>query len=304
MNDDTRVVQTDNKCNLCPRQCDANRQKATGYCGCGADVKIARAALHMWEEPCISGSRGSGTVFFSGCPLGCVFCQNHEISRGHRGREISEERLAEVFLELQAQGAHNINLVTATPYVPQVKRALDMARPELNIPVVFNCGGYESAETIKALEGYVDVYLPDLKYMSSDLAKRYSNAADYFDVATKAIEEMVAQTCGIEYDSEGMMRRGVIIRHLVLSGARKDSVAILNWMSENVPRENYLLSLMSQYTPTAGLEDYPEINRRLTSLEYDAVVKEALRLGLTNGFMQQRSSAIESYIPPFDMTGV
>jgi len=291
-------------CELCPRRCGADRREKAGFCGCGREVKVARAALHFWEEPCISGSRGSGTVFFSGCPLGCVYCQNFEISRGHIGKAIPVERLAEIFLELQRQGAHNINLVTATPYVPQIISALKLARPALKIPVVYNSSGYERVETLRALKGFVDVYLPDLKHMSSELARRYSGAADYFEVATRALHEMIEQTDGIEYDSEGLMTRGVIVRHLVLPGARRDSIDILNWVSANLPRGKYLLSLMSQYTPIQGLGAFPEINRRVTSFEYDAVVSEAVRLGLDNGFMQQRGSADTAYIPPFDLTGV
>jgi len=291
-------------CNLCPRQCGVDRNSEKGYCGCGADIKIARAALHFWEEPCISGVRGSGTVFFSGCNLGCVYCQNYKISQGGVGQEISIQRLAEIFLELQDKGAHNINLVTATPYVPQVIRALDMARPSLHIPVVFNCGGYESLETIKALEGYVDIYLPDFKYMSSGISQRYSSAADYFAMATAAIREMIGQTGGLEYDGEGMMKRGVIIRHLVLPGARKESIEILNWLNDHMTKGQYLLSLMSQYTPAGRLEGYSELKRRVTSFEYESVVSEAVRLGLTDGFMQQRSSAESLYIPPFDLEGV
>lgn len=291
-------------CELCPRRCGADRRKRAGSCGCGREIKVARAALHFWEEPCISGSRGSGTVFFSGCPLGCVYCQNYEISRGHAGKEISVERLAEIFLELQKQGAHNINLVTAAPYVPQVISALKLTRPALKIPVVYNSSGYERVETLRALKGFVDVYLPDLKYMSSKLARRYSGAADYFEVATRALHDMIEQTGRIEYDSEGLMIRGVIVRHLVLPGARRDSIGILNWMSANLPRGKYLLSLMSQYTPIQGLDAFPEIKRRVTSLEYNAVVGEAIKLGLTGGFMQQRGSADTAYIPPFDLTGV
>ena len=291
-------------CALCPRMCGADRRTETGYCGCDSRVKVARAALHFWEEPCISGSRGSGTVFFSGCPLGCVYCQNHEISRSRKGKEISTERLAEIFLELQEVGAHNINLVTATPYVQEVRRALDRARPALRIPVVYNCGGYERVETVRALAGYVDVYLPDIKYMSAELAGRYSDAPDYFDVASAAVAEMVAQTDGLLFDDEGLMQRGVIVRHLVLPGAKNDSIEILRWMSEHLPKGKYQLSLMSQYTPPPGLEGFSEINRCVTSLEYDAVVREAVRLGLTDGYMQQRSSASAAFTPPFDMTGL
>jgi putative pyruvate formate lyase activating enzyme len=293
-----------NPCNLCPRQCGANREIEKGRCGCGGTIKAARAALHLWEEPCISGSFGSGTVFFSGCTLQCCYCQNHEISHGGFGREISEERLANIFLELQEQGAHNINLVSATPYVPWVCRALDIARPLLHIPVVFNCGGYERTETIRALEGYVDIYLPDIKYFSGELSRRYSGAADYFEVVSKAVQEMITQTGGLQYDSEGMLQKGVIVRHLVLPGARKDSIAILQWMAENLPKDKFLLSLMSQYTPTERTKEFPEINRRITSMEYDSVVAEAVRLGLTGGFMQQRSSASEAFIPPFDLEGI
>jgi len=291
-------------CNLCPRQCGVNRNIETGFCGCRAQVKIARAALHFWEEPCISGTRGSGTVFFSGCNLGCVYCQNHEISRGSAGREVSVERLSEIFLELQGKGAHNINLVTATPYTPQVCRALDMARPKLVVPVVYNCGGYEAMETIRALQGYVDIYLPDIKYFNSDMARRYSGAPDYFDAAAKAVQEMISQTDGLEYEADGLLKRGVVIRHLVLPGGRKDSMEILRWIAGELPRGQYLLSLMSQYTPTPLVKDYPEINRRVTSMEYDSVVDEAVRLGLTDGYMQQRGSASETYIPPFDLEGV
>ena len=293
-----------NPCNLCPRQCGVNRNIETGYCGCGSSIKAARATLHMWEEPCISGSHGSGTVFFSGCTLGCVYCQNYEISHGGAGKEISAERLAQIFLELQAQGAHNINLVSATPYLSGVCRALDMAKPALRIPVVYNCGGYERVETIRELAGYVDVYLPDIKYFSGELSQRYSGAQDYFDMASKAVREMISQTDGLEYDDEGMLQRGVIIRHLVLPGARHDSMAILQWMAAELPKGKYLLSLMSQYTPFGRAQDFSEINRRVTSMEYDSVVAEAVRLELSDGFMQRRGSASEAYIPPFNMEGI
>lgn len=293
-----------NPCNLCPRQCGADRSIEKGCCGCGGQIKAARAALHLWEEPCISGSRGSGTVFFSGCTLMCRYCQNHEISHGGIGKEISEERLAEIFLALQEQGAHNINLVSATPYVPWICRALDMVRPALHIPVVFNCGGYERTETIRALAGYADIYLPDIKYLSSELSQRYSGVKDYFEIAAEALREMIDQTGGMQYDRGGLLQKGVIIRHLVLPGARRDSIAVLQWLAANLPRDKFLLSLMSQYTPTAHTRSYPEINRRITTMEYDSVVAEAASLRLTNGFMQQRSSASEAYIPPFDLEGI
>jgi putative pyruvate formate lyase activating enzyme len=295
-----------NPCNLCPRECGVNRDQQLGFCKCGSQIKVARAALHFWEEPCISGSKGSGTVFFGGCTLQCCYCQNYSISSESFGKEISVERLAEIFLELQANGALNINLVTATQYLMQVLKALDRVKSKLKIPVVYNCGGYEKVETIRALKGYVDIYLPDLKYYSSVLSLKYSYAQDYFEVAAAAIEEMVAQTDGLKFDDDGVLQRGVIIRHLVIPGCRKDSMQILKWISENLPKDKYLLSLMSQYTPTPAYKstEYKEINRRITTFEYESVVKEAMRLGLDRGFMQERSSAKEEYTPPFDLEGV
>ena len=295
---------SDNPCNLCPRECGADRTKHFGFCGCGGRIKVARAALHYWEEPCISGEKGSGAVFFSGCTLRCCYCQNYAISSGGFGKEISAERLAEIFLELQRRGAHNINLVTATQYLVKVLRALDLARAGLHIPVVYNCGGYERVETIRALKGYVDVFLPDLKYYSGNLSWEYSKAKDYFEVASEAIREMVSQSGALRFDGDGMLQKGVIVRHLVLPGARGDSFRILRWLSENLPRENFLLSLMSQYTPAGECGGHRELKRRITTLEYDSVVEEAIRLGLTNGYMQEKSSAREEYTPPFDLEGV
>lgn len=295
---------TTNPCNLCPRKCGINRTSSLGFCRCGSRIKAARAALHFWEEPCISGTSGSGTVFFSGCTLKCCYCQNYKISGECFGKEITVDRLAEIFLELQDKGANNINLVTATQYIIEVMRALDIAKPKLRIPVVYNCGGYECIETIRALNGYVDIFLPDLKYYSSELSLKYSKAQDYFEVASKAIKEMITQTGGLTYNENGMLQKGVIIRHLVIPGARKDSIKILNWMSENLPRDKYLLSLMSQFTPTDGCAEHKEINRRITAFEYKSVVDEAIRLGLQNGFMQEKSSAKEEYTPPFDLEGV
>ncbi len=293
-----------NPCNLCPRQCGVNRDKRTGFCGCGSGIKAARAALHFWEEPCISGTRGSGTVFFSGCTLQCVYCQNHSISREGYGKVIPVQHLAEIFLKLQEKGAHNINLVSPTPYLPQICRALESAMPALRIPVVFNCGGYERIDTIRELKGYADIYLTDIKYSSGEISQRYSGARDYFYVASQAVREMIVQTGALEYDGEGMMQKGVIIRHLVLPGARRDSMEILRWIAENLPKDKYVLSLMSQYTPTDFVKGFPEINRRVTAMEYDSVVAEAVRLGLSSGFMQRRSSADKAYIPPFDLEGI
>ncbi|OGO88647.1 MAG: radical SAM protein [Clostridiales bacterium GWF2_36_10] len=293
-----------NNCNNCPRECGIDREASLGFCGCGKKIKVARAALHFWEEPCISGINGSGTVFFSGCTLRCCYCQNYLISSEGFGKEISVERLSEIFLELQTKGAHNINLVTATQYISDVLRALDMVKTKLQIPVVYNCGGYERVETIRTLKGYVDIYLPDFKYNSNDLAKKYSGADNYFEIATEAIKEMIDQTDGMVYDKNNTLQKGVIIRHMVLPGARNDSIAILNWINEFLPRGKYLLSLMSQYTPTIKSCEHKEINRKITTFEYNSVVNEAIRLGLTNCFIQQRSSANIDYTPLFDFEGI
>lgn len=292
-------------CSLCPRNCRVNRHVTTGYCGCSNTIKAARAALHHWEEPCISGTKGSGTVFFSGCTLKCCFCQNHTISQEGGGKEISDETLAQIFLRLQDSGAHNINLVTATQYLPSVLNALDSVKEKLFIPVVYNCGGYESPDTVKILRDYVDIWLPDLKYNSSELSLRYSNAANYFETARKAILQMVTQTGRPQFDSSGtIMKKGVILRHMVLPGAKEDSLRLLHWMKEELPEGMFYISLMSQYTPFYHSKDYPEINRRITSYEYNKVLEEAIRLGLDQGFMQEKSSAKEEYTPPFDLEGV
>ena len=260
----------------------------------------------MWEEPCISGTTGSGTVFFSGCPLRCVFCQNFQLSHENYGKTISVSRLSDIFLELQEKGAANINLVTGTQFAPSIIRALDLAKPKLQIPVVFNCGGYEKTETIRELADYVDIWLPDLKYMDSSLAKKYSSAPDYFEKASTAIKEMIRLTGGLSWNKKNpaMLDRGVIIRHMVLPGAKEDSIRLLHWIRENLPEHQYLISIMSQYTPFYKSSEYPEINRRITSYEYNKVVDTAIDLGLTEGFMQERSSAKEEYTPPFDCEGI
>jgi putative pyruvate formate lyase activating enzyme len=294
---------TSSPCNLCPRLCGVDRTVQNGFCQ-SSRLKVARAALHLWEEPCISGSRGSGTIFFSGCTLRCCYCQNYRISSEGFGREISASRLAEICLALQDKGAHNINLVTATHYLDQVLPVLDMIKGDLHIPVLFNSSGYERIEVIQALKGYVDIFLPDFKYMSNDLAHKYSRARDYFEITATAVKSMVDQTGELVFNDEGIMQKGVIIRHLVLPGARKDSFAVLKWMSDNLPRDKFMLSLMSQYTPAFKSQEHKEINRRITTYEYESVVEEAVRLGLDNGFMQERSSAREDYTPPFDLEGV
>lgn len=290
-------------CRLCPRRCGADRSQACGRCGAGAQAKVARAAKHLWEEPCISGTRGSGTVFFSGCELGCVFCQNREISRGNFGMEVTEARLAEIFLELQGQQVHNINLVTPLQYTPQILAALDLAKPELSLPVVVNCGGYARKETLERWQDYADIWLPDLKYHSAELSARYSGAADYFDYASKAIIEMHRQQPVVEWNADGTLRRGLIVRHLILPGAWKDSLQLLEWLDSALPKDGFLLSLMRQYTPTEACGEYPEINRRLTTFEYDKVVNRAAEMGF-RGFTQEASSAKAEYTPDFDLTGV
>ena len=290
-------------CNWCPRECGIDRSQAVGFCGCADQIKLARGALHFGEEPCLSGEGGSGTIFFSGCNLRCCFCQNYQISSQGWGREISIDRMAEICLELQSAGAHNINLVTPTPYLQWVPPALDRVRPHLHIPVVYNCSGYEKVEVIEALQPYIDIYLPDLKYYSEELSWRYSRCHDYFAAATAAIQAMVVQCGPPVFNREGILQKGALIRHLVLPGARQDSIRIMRWLSDNLPRGDFMLSLMSQYTPTFNSSLFKEINRKITSREYDSVVDEAVRLGLTNGYIQDRSSAAPEYTPPFDGEG-
>ncbi len=291
-------------CHLCPRNCGVNRNISEGFCGCSSTLKASRAALHHWEEPCISGTRGSGAVFFSGCTLKCCFCQNYLISQGSFGKEITPKHLGEIFLSLQEQGAHNIDLITATQFLPLILPALDLVKHKLHIPVVYNCGGYEKKETLALLKDYIDIYLPDLKYYSSVLSKRYSKAENYFEVASLAILSMIEQTGGLEYDQHGILQKGVIIRHMVLPGCKDDSIQLLHWMKDTLPEGNYLLSLLSQYTPFYKSCEYPEINRRITTYEYNKVLDTAIALGLTDGFMQEKSSAKEEYTPPFDLEGI
>lgn len=291
-------------CTLCPRMCRIDRQERQGVCGCDTKITAARAALHFWEEPCISGKGGSGAVFFSGCTLKCCYCQNYPISQGEVGKELSPEHLGEIFLSLQEQGAENIDLITATQFLPSILPVLDKVRPKLHVPIVYNCGGYERVETLRMLDGYVDVYLPDLKYFSSDLAGTYSCAPDYFLHASQAVQEMIRQTGKPAFDSRGMLTRGTLIRHMVLPGQKEDSIRLLKWIAEHLPKGHFLLSLLSQYTPFFRASEHPEINRRLTSYEYGKVLDTALDLGLDAGFMQERSSAREEYTPPFDLEGL
>lgn len=288
------------KCFLCPRQCGAERPSGRGFCGADT-LRLGRAAPHYYEEPPVSGTNGSGTVFFSGCPLSCVFCQNHELSDGCFGKPVTPQKLADIMLSLQDKGCHNINLVSPTPYVPDIIKALDLAK--LKIPVVYNTSGYESVQTLKALEGYVDIYLPDFKYVSGDLAGKYSGAPDYPAAATEALHEMIRQCGGCEYDGNGIMKRGVIVRHLVLPSHKDESLAVLRFLSENYDKSRFLLSLMSQYVPVFRANEYPKINRRLTKLEYRRVSEYAVSLGF-EGFFQDSSSQSSDYTPPFDLTGI
>jgi len=293
-------------CVLCPRQCHANRSAGQlGYCGQTDKLMAARAALHFWEEPCISGTNGSGTVFFSGCNMRCVFCQNHNIALGKTGKPISLERLVEIFLELQKKGAHNINLVTPTHFIPQIAKALEAAKLQgLSIPIVYNTGSYEEVSSLRLLEGLVDIYLPDLKYYSPELSLCFSHAADYFEQATAAIAEMYRQVGQPVFDDDSdLLNRGMIVRHLLLPGQTKDSKKILRYLYETYG-DNIYISIMNQYTPLPHVADIPELNRRVTEDEYGRLLTFAGRLGIQNGFYQEGSTAEESFIPPFDGEGL
>ncbi|MBE6549064.1 MAG: radical SAM protein [Ruminococcaceae bacterium] len=291
------------KCYLCPRLCGADREAGEyGFCGQGAQMRVARADLHMFEEPPISATRGSGTVFFSGCSLRCVFCQNRAISRAKEkdiGREVSVDELCDIFFSLKERGAHNINLVTPTHFADKIAEALLRVRAELSIPVVYNSSGYESVETLKMLRGLVDIYMPDFKYGSSECASLYSSAPDYVEVAVDAISEMLRQTGEPKFDSDGLLLRGTLVRHLVLPSHRKDSMLALDKLAKAVPPDKILLSVMSQYTPEFALDcPYKNLHRRVTSFEYNSVVEYASRLGFS-GFTQSRDSASSVYTPDF-----
>ena len=290
-------------CAHCPRKCGASRREdQPGYCGVPWGFRVARAALHPWEEPPISGVRGSGTVFFSGCSLGCVYCQNREVSHGRLGTDLSPDQLIALMLRLRDEGAHNINLVTPTHYAMQLAEVLEQVKPTLGIPVVYNCGGYESVETLRRLEGLVDVYLTDLKYHSPALAAKYSAAPDYVEVAVNALREMLRQVGPCQFDGFGMLQRGVILRHLVLPGSRKDSIALLDALAREFGTDVFRLSLMNQYTPEFALDcPYPELHRKVTTFEYGSVLDRALELGF-DGYFQDRSSATASFTPDFQET--
>lgn len=316
-------------CNICPRACNVDRKYYKGFCGMGEKPVVAKACLHMWEEPCISGTRGSGAVFFSGCNLKCIFCQNHEISHGGLGREITVEELTAIFMSLRDKGAHNINLVSPSHFIPAIQEALERAKrcraadgpgvtdglgvadglgvtdglrasEPLNIPIVYNTNGYDSMEALQMLDGSIDIYLPDLKYISSDVSLNYSGAKDYFEKASSAILEMYRQVGAPVFDEKGIMQRGIIIRHLVLPGHTNESLRIMEWIAENLPGEVYV-SLMSQYIPCHLACGHSIIGRRLTRYEHEKVLNKFEKLGL-NGFVQERDAASEEYIPEFNQT--
>lgn len=292
-------------CLLCPRKCGTNRRTGqTGVCGVSSEIKVARAALHYWEEPCISGKRGSGAVFFSGCSLHCVFCQNREISDGKEGKVISKERLSDIFMELAGKGANNINLVTPGQYIPDIVWAVNDAKSRgMKLPIIYNTSGYENVTELKLLEGIVDVYLPDFKNMDSTLSARYSRAKDYPSVAKQALSEMVRQQPDVVIDdATGLIQKGVIVRQLLLPGHVNDAKAVLKYLYDTY-HDHVYISMMSQFTPIA-LKDYPEINRTVTRREYERLVDYALEIGITNAFIQEGDVAKDSFIPAFDCEGV
>lgn len=285
-------------CNSCPRKCGADRNEKTGFCRVKEDFYVARASLHFWEEPCISGKNGSGTVFFSGCNLRCVYCQNYEISHELKGKAVTDDRLIEIFEGLINQGANNINLVNPTHYSHRLARLL--SRWKCPVPIVYNSSGYEDVDSLKELDGLIDIYLPDLKYIRADKAMRYSSAPDYFERASTALKEMRRQVAD-SFDGE-IMKSGMIVRHLILPQNTNSSLEIIDWIKDNLP-DTYV-SLMAQYVPCTDLSEYPEINRKITKREYDKVVNYALESGFEKLFIQERSSADKKYIPSFDFSGI
>ena len=289
-------------CSICPRQCGAERDadQGNGFCGMPSAPVVARAALHFGEEPCISGTRGSGTVFFSGCSLKCCFCQNHSISQKNEGRTITVERLAEIFKELENAGAHNINLVNPSHYAVSIRKALELYRP--SIPVVYNSSGYERVETLKLLDGFINVYLPDCKYVDSTLSLAFSDAENYFNIAAPAILEMARQTGTAQFDANGVMTKGTIVRHLVLPGHTRNSMQVLDWLS--TIKDQIWVSLMFQYTPCGDVSAHKELQRTLTQRECEKVWDYMDNLGIVNGYVQDRKSAGTTMIPAFDLTGV
>lgn len=293
------------KCELCPKNCGVDRLNGElGFCKSGKGIKVARASLHCWEEPCISGTNGSGTVFFSNCNLSCVFCQNHQISQENIGKEVSIERLSEIFLEQQKRGAHNINLVTPSHYVPQIIEALKIAKSNgLTLPIVYNTNSYENIDTIKLLKGYVDIYLPDFKYYNNKYAEKYSGARNYFKYASEAIKEMVSQVAPCEFDSDGIMKKGVIIRHMMLPGLLFDSKKVVDYIYTTFGDSVYI-SVMNQYTPLNKVNNFPEINKPVNPKHYEAFIDYCLSIGIKNGFIQEDGTVKESFIPEFNLNGI
>lgn len=289
------------KCSICPRNCGADRSENTGICGAGDKIKIARAAPHYWEEPCLSGENGSGTVFFSGCNLGCVFCQNYDVSHRAYGAEVSDIQLMRTFDKLIEKGVHNLNLVTPSHYVLQLAKVLREYKSP--VPIVYNSSAYEKAETLKLLEGLVDIYLPDIKYFDSAPAQKYSGAADYFEYASSAVLEMHRQVGSVVLDGNGIAKKGIIIRHLVLPGNISQAVKVFEWVRDNLPDDTYI-SVMRQYTPFGKATEMPPVNRRLSSREYAIVKQKILAMGFENCYFQSSESAKESFIPNFNLEGV
>lgn len=294
-------------CMICPRRCGIDRQTARGFCGVGEEMRIVRVMRHSFEEPCIAGEHGAGAIFFTGCNLGCVFCQNAPISHPAAGHEpgdtVSPRRLADIMLELQAAGLSSVDLVTPTHFTPRIAEALRLARMDgLSLPVVWNSGGYERVETLRAMEGRVQVYLPDLKYVSPDLSARYSGARDYFEFAAPALKEMLRQVGPVELDSEGIIRSGLIVRHLILPGQVENSKQVLTWIAENLP--GAWVSLMAQYLPMGNIKGVDQLERPITQEEYDEVCEHMFDLGLEDGFVQELEASDAKYIPAWDLTGI
>lgn len=291
-------------CKLCPRKCAINRRIRTGVCGSSNTVKVARASLHYFEEPSISGVNGSGTIFFSGCNLKCCYCQNKDISWENLGREITVERLAEIMLELQSKKAHNINLVTPTHFVPSIIEAIKLAKEKgLNIPIVYNTSGYEDVLTLKLLAPYIDIYLTDFKYFSNDLGKKFSKCSNYFNITSKALDEMYRQTGKNEFNKDGLMTKGIIVRCLILPTLSDDTKKIIEYVYKKY-QDNVYLSIMNQYTPVSYNKDYSFLNQTLSDIEYDEVIDYAVDLGIKNAYIQEGETCSESFIPPFDLEGV
>lgn len=298
------MKKTENKnCLICPRRCNVDRDSTTGYCGMSSKIKVAKAALHLWEEPCISGQKGAGTIFFSGCNLGCVYCQNSKISHGGYGKEISEQDLRSIFEKLIQDGAHNIELVTPTHFVPQIKKALI---ERLDVPIIYNCGGYESLDTLRSLDGLIDIYMPDMKYSIDAVAKKYSGAADYCDINLKAIEEMYRQVGDCEFGDDGLLKKGVLVRHLILPDNLLNTKGVIKKFAELSKGRKMLFSLMAQYTPCeqTDFNSFPELSRPITQRELDSAVRYLQKFEQIEGYTQALSSCGEGYIPDFDLGGI